>query len=669
MKLVEIAGICIKRNTKHRLNSLFKVNYSGNIVNSFAIRNFHKNTQILNIKHLQNFKSLCTLNNSGKRNYSKLTKMSDVKKFVNFEIESNPIIIFSTTTCPYCKKVEEYFKSKNLQYKSYQFDKENDGPIVRKYFIEDLKLKTVPQIYINGFHISGSDVLLKEDEMGLVDTKLKMNHKFDYDVIIIGGGSGGLAASSRAASFGFRVAVIDYVQPTQHGTKWGVGGTCVNVGCIPKKLWHTSALHKHSAKDSQFYGWEKSESNFNFAKIAENISNYIKSLNYSYRLRFKDEGIKYYKALGVFKDKNKIELKHPNGKTEIISSKYVIVAAGGRPIYPDNLGPNAQKLGISSDDLFWLKKPPGKTLVVGGSYIALECAGFLAHCGYQTDLMIRSILLRGFDQQIAELIYDNMNTIGNLKTYRPFILTSMEESTNANSVDASKKRIKITAKSTKDNSNAITEEYDTVLFAIGRYPLTQQLDLEKLGIQLKNGFIVDKNETTAVNNIFAIGDVLYQKPQLTPVAIKAGQLLVDRMFTKSKTITNYNIIPTTVFTPIEYGFIGLSEEDAISKYGQEDIEVYHTHFTPLEWAIVENNENKCYCKLICIKSQNEKIIGFHYLGPNAGEVTQGYAVAMTVGVTKSHFDETIGIHPTCSEILLSLTVTKSSGKNFAKSGC
>jgi len=181
--------------------------------------------------------------------------------------------------------------------------------------------------------------------------------------------------------------------------------------------------------------------------------------------------------------------------------------------------------------------------------------------------------------------------------------------------------------------------------------------------------MVDDMEQTNVPNVWAIGDIGEGRPELTPVAIQAGRLLSRRMFAREKTLVDYTNIPTTVFTPIEYGCIGYSEEAAVEKFGEENIEIYHSHFMPLEWTVPHRPENTCYAKIICNIKESERVIGFHILGPNAGEITQGFAVAMKVGATKKDFDETIGIHPTCSEIYTTLHVTKRSGLTAEVTGC
>lgn len=307
--------------------------------------------------------------------------------------------------------------------------------------------------------------------------------------------------------------------------------------------------------------------------------------------------------------------------------------------------------------------PPGKTLVVGASYIALECGGFLAGLGNDVTVMVRSILLRGFDRDIADKIGEFMADAkpNPTKFIKGKVPQSIEKLASG--------RLLVRWEGNPDG-----EEFDTVLGAIGRNADTHKLGLEKAGVVAeKNGKIKCVNEQTNVSNIYAIGDVVYGCPELTPVAIQAGRLLADRLYSNNNVAMDYNTIATTVFTPLEYGAIGMSEEEAVEFCGGEsEIEVFHSNFTPLEWTVCENRpQSKCYAKLVCDKreGQNLKVLGLHILGPNAGEITQGYSVAMRLGATYQDFQMTVGIHPTVSEEFTTISVTKSSGKDADAGGC
>ncbi|KAJ5080331.1 thioredoxin reductase 1 cytoplasmic [Anaeramoeba ignava] len=480
----------------------------------------------------------------------------------------------------------------------------------------------------------------------------------EFDLVVIGGGSGGLAASQEAAKFGAKVALLDFVETTPHGSNWGIGGTCVNVGCIPKKLFHFSSQIKELMDFSESYGWnfDKSSLKMDWKTLVGNVQDHIHSLNWGYKTKLRDKNISYFNALGKFKTNHIIELNKRNYEKEEIYGDKIIIATGGKPRYPSISG---SKFCITSDDLFSLKKPPGKTLIIGASYIALETAGFLKSFGYDTTVMVRSQILRKFDQQIANLIQKNMEKKG-IK----FMIN-----TTVKNIEKQKENYEVTF-CEHDLKHQKLENFETVISAIGRDPRTFGLNLEKIGVSMnKKGKIIHENEQTNIKNIYAIGDVLETDYELTPVAIMQGKLLAQRLFSNLKTKMDYSLIPTTVFTPLEYGFVGLSEEDAIKKYKQENIEVYHSFITPLEFTVPHVGENETYLKVICNKLENEKIIGIHYLGPNAGEIIQGFAVAIKIGLTKNQLTSSVGIHPTCAENFTTLDITKRSGENPKKTGC
>lgn len=288
-------------------------------------------------------------------------------------------------------------------------------------------------------------------------------HPYDYDLFVIGGGSGGVSAARWAAEQGKKVALADFVKPSPAGTTWGLGGTCVNVGCIPKKLMHYAGILAESRHDQQLAGIPTATGEHQWETMVGNVQKHIKTLNWGYKADLIKLKIKYFNFYATFQDAHTIHLD--NGKTQdTVTADKIVIAVGGRPQYPGILGD--REFGITSDDIFSVKKAPGKTLVVGASYIALECSGFLTALGYDTTVMVRSIFLRGFDQDMANRIATYMENHGT-KFIRGAVPTKLEKADPNGKITVSYEQ----------NGTIIQEEYDTVLFAIGRYALTKELNL------------------------------------------------------------------------------------------------------------------------------------------------------------------------------------------------
>lgn len=508
-------------------------------------------------------------------------------------------------------------------------------------------------------------------------------HNYDYDLIVIGGGSGGLAASKEAASHGKKVCMLDFVTPTPHGTTWGVGGTCVNVGCIPKKLMHHAALIGGELDDAYYFGWQtkdgqplKTNIKHDWNTLVSYVQNNIKGSNFSYRALLASQQVKYINAYGSFVDPHKVRIVYKNNKEEFLTANHFIIATGERPAYPEDCE-GARQYSITSDDIFSLPYNPGKTLIIGASYVALECAGFLHGLGYDVTVMVRSIILRGFDRQCSDLIRNYMENIEKIKFIDKCVMKKIEEIRPAENDQPPLLRATYRNLETGEEG---TGEFNTILFAIGRQPCTNNIGLDNAGVKLDaKGYIPVKNEQTNVPHIYAIGDILKGKPQLTPVAIEAGVLLARRLYAHQKVNCDYINVPTTVFTPLEYGCCGYTEEQAIEKYGEDNIEVYHQYFTPTEWKLNYYDRprkpmNVCYAKVITTRAKDndptkELCLGFHYLGPNAGEVVQFTALPLKMKATKADLDAMIGIHPTCAEIFTLLPISKRSGKEATQQGC
>ncbi|XP_068956943.1 thioredoxin reductase 2, mitochondrial isoform X1 [Petaurus breviceps papuanus] len=497
---------------------------------------------------------------------------------------------------------------------------------------------------------------------GLVCTTRGLSDGGAYDLLVVGGGSGGLACAKEAAEFGKKVAVMDFVAPSPRGTSWGLGGTCVNVGCIPKKLMHHAALLGGALADAHHYGWGVAPSApHDWQQMTKAIQNHVKSLNWGYRVQLQERNVKYFNIQGSFVNDHTVRGFTKAGKEMLVTADHIVLATGGRPRYPSDVE-GAMEYGITSDDLFWLKDSPGKTLVVGASYVSLECAGFLTGFGLDTTVMMRSVPLRGFDQQMALLVTDYMESHGT-KFLKHCTMKKLEKLKN--------NRLQVTW----NNHDTNTEEmsvFDTVLWAVGRVPETRRLNLDQVGVKLhpdSQKILVDAGEVTSVPHIYAIGDIAESRPELTPTAIMAGKLLARRLFGQATELMDYDNVATTVFTPLEYGCVGLSEEEAESRYGEDNIEVYHAYYKPLEFTVPERDSSQCYIKMVCLRERDQRILGLHFIGPNAGEVIQGFALGIKCGATYPQMKKTVGIHPTSAEEVTKLWITKRSGLPATVTGC
>ena len=590
-------------------------------------------------------------------------------------------------------------KSANVSPHIIELDKRDDGGLIQDALGVVTGQKTVPNISIWGEYIGGCNELTSLYSSGVLKDKL-LKHSvpkftssdaFDFELIVIGGGSGGMACAKEAGKFlskgesGNKVLMLDFVEPSPSSLRstWGLGGTCVNVGCIPKKLMHRAAILGHDFSDLKLFGWQTQDKiGHDWNTLVNNVQMYIKGLNFQSKKDTDRTNVDYSNAYGRLENPHTVRCISKNKEgvisgEKVVTGKYIVVATGGRPNYAEI--PGAVEYGITSDDLFSLPYPPGKSVVVGASYVALECAGFLKASGFDVTVLVRSILLRGFDQQIAESIGDYMTDISGIKILRKALPTKVEQ-LNAGKPGTLKVTYEIVDPNDPTKKVLKEIECNTVLFAVGRSPCTKDMGLDKAGVVVDaKGYIPTVYEQTNVPNIYGLGDLLKDKLELTPVAIHAGRLLARRLFAEGTLQCDYTNVPTTVFTPREYGAIGLAEEDARIIFGDKNIEVYHAKFVPLEDAIfktqgfdLEEHTYEypwCYAKLICNKADNERVLGFHVLSPNAGEITQGYAVAMKMGATKADIDATIGIHPTCSEVITTLAITKDSSVDITPGGC
>ncbi len=441
-----------------------------------------------------------------------------------------------------------------------------------------------------------------------------MTH-FDYDLFVIGAGSGGVRASRVAAGLGARVAVAEQRY---------LGGTCVNAGCIPKKLFSYAAHYHSDFADSQGFGWQFKEMpvfNWEHLRNAKDVE--LKRLNGIYGGMLEQAGVTVFEERATLLDKHTVVVG-----AETLRAKNILIATGGWPFVPEFEG---SEHAMTSNDIFDLETLPESILIAGAGYIAVEFAGILAGLGVKTTLAHRGdSLLRGFDQDISKMFFGELSKYSDLKL-------------NANVLSIK-----------KTDSNELQVSFETgeqllvnaVLFATGRNPNSQGIGLEELGVKFThNGaIVVDEHFRTEVANIYAVGDVIDRLP-LTPVALAEGQLVAHHLFGSKSDAMCYENIPTAVFSQPNIGTVGLTEEQA--RFICDDVQIFKSRFTPLRHTLSGRVE-KTFLKMVVDKKTN-KVLGIHMLGPDAGEIIQGMAVAMNAGATKAHFDNTIGIHPTTAE--------------------
>ena len=440
----------------------------------------------------------------------------------------------------------------------------------------------------------------------------------EYDIIAIGGGSGGIATMNRAGEHGAKAAVIEEKK---------LGGTCVNVGCVPKKImWYGAQIAETFHQFGEDYGFKTTDLNFDFATLRRNREAYIDRARSSYDGSFKRNGVDLIEGHAEFVDSHTVSV---NG--ELIRAKHIVIATGSHPSIPNIPG---AELGGSSDDVFAWEELPESVAILGAGYIAVELAGVLHTFGVKTDLFVRRDRpLRGFDSYIVEGLVKEMERT-NLPLHTHKVPVKLEKTADG-----------ITIHFEDGTSHTASQ----VIWATGRRPNVKDLQLEKAGVTLnERGFIqVDEYQNTVVEGIYALGDVTGEK-ELTPVAIKAGRTLSERLFNgKTTAKMDYSTIPTVVFSHPAIGTVGLTEEQAIKEYGQDQIKVYKSSFASMYSAVTSNRQESRF-KLITAGSE-EKVVGLHGIGYGVDEMIQGFAVAIKMGATKADFDATVAIHPTASE--------------------
>ncbi|MDX1434156.1 MAG: glutathione-disulfide reductase [Gammaproteobacteria bacterium] len=448
-----------------------------------------------------------------------------------------------------------------------------------------------------------------------------MSEKYDY--LVIGGGSGGIASAVRAASYGARTAVIE------HGR---LGGTCVNVGCVPKKImWYAAAL-AHALDDAPDYGLALERGAFDGAALKRERDAYVARLNDVYAARLEREGIALVRGRARFVGERTVEVGG-----ERLSAGHVLVATGGVPEVPDVEG---AELGITSDGFFELERCPRKVVIAGSGYIAVELAGMFDAYGAEVTMLLRKErLLRPFDAILGLNLQKTMAEDG------VSIRTRCEVERVSRQDDG---RLEVAC-----SRGGAVADVDTLLWAIGRLPATGALGLPAAGVEVDDAGNVrtDDFQNTSAAGVYAVGDVT-GRYQLTPVAIAAGRRLSDRVFGgMADRKLDYECIPTVVFSHPTIGTVGLSEEEARARHG-DAVKVYETTFTPMYHAFTRHKRPTAM-KLV-VAGAEERVVGCHIFGLGADEMLQGFAVAIRMGATKRDFDDTVAIHPTSAEELVTM---------------
>ena len=440
-----------------------------------------------------------------------------------------------------------------------------------------------------------------------------------YDYIAIGGGSGGIASANRAAMHGKKCALIEAKE---------LGGTCVNVGCVPKKvMWHAAQVAEAIHHYGPDYGFDATLNRFDWDRLVKNRSAYIDRIHASYDTVLGKNQVDVIRGWARFIDARTIEV---DGKR--YTADHILIATGGRPLRPDI--PGAEH-GIDSDGFFALPALPVRTAVVGAGYIAVELAGVMNALGSETHLFVRQHApLRNFDPLLSETLVEVMQAEG------PTLHTHSVPKSVLKNADGSL---------TLQLENGESHTVDCLVWAVGREPYTDHLNLEAAGVRLNpGGYIeVDKYQNTNVPGIYAVGDITGQI-ELTPVAVAAGRRLSERLFNnKPDEHLDYNNVPTVVFSHPPIGTVGLSEPEARAKFGDEAVKVYRSSFTAMYTAVTQHRQ-PARMKLVCV-GPDEKIVGIHGIGFGMDEMLQGFAVALKMGATKKDFDDTVAIHPTAAE--------------------
>jgi glutathione reductase (NADPH) len=445
----------------------------------------------------------------------------------------------------------------------------------------------------------------------------------DYDFLVIGGGSGGLAAAKRAAGYGAKTAIIERDR---------LGGTCVNRGCVPKKMMFNAASIAEMLRDARSYGFDVPASNVDWNKLKTARDAYVERLNQIYRRGLGTAGVAEISGEARFVDAHTVEV----GDTSL-SARHILIASGAYRDRPDIPG---AELGITSDGFFELDAQPNCVLIVGGGYVAVELAGIFHSLGSEVTLLLRGErLLARFDASLRDVLLEEMEESG-ISVMRPAQIAAIERDADGLCV-----RLKRAHR---------LSGFDAVIWATGQRANTTELALDRAGVAVDEcGFVItDDFQNTNVSGIYAVGDVT-PRLALTPVAIAAGRRLADRLFGGDPDARlDYANVPTVVFSHPPIGAVGLTEDEARELYGMNEVKVYESRFTSLYYAITERRP-PTLMKLVTVGAR-EKVVGCHLIGRGVDEIIQGFAVAVKMGATKADLDNTVAIHPTSAEELVTM---------------
>ena len=445
---------------------------------------------------------------------------------------------------------------------------------------------------------------------------------FDCDLFVIGGGSGGVRAARMAAQRGARVVLAEAA---------ALGGTCVNVGCIPKKLYSYAAHYAEAFEEAAGFGWTVGETHFDWDRLKTARAKEIKRLNGVYEQLLRGAGVRLLAGWATLADAHTVSVRTPTGH-EAVRARHILIATGGTPLVPAVAG---REHVVTSDNMFDLPQFPKRLLIVGGGYIACEFASIFNGLGAQVTQVQRAAgVLSGFDADVSAFVAQEMRKHG----------VDLKLNTTVAAIEKQADGLLVTL------SGGAQVMADTVLYATGRYPNVEGLGLDVAGVKCddRRSIVVDSHYRTCVPSVYALGDVSTQK-QLTPVALGEAMVLVDHLFGppagKAARAMDYELIPTAVFTHPNVGTVGLTEQEARRQF--KDVQIYRSEFKALKHTL-SGSQERTLMKLV-VDAATDRVVGLHMVGADAGEIVQGFAVAMRAGATKAVFDSTVGIHPTAAE--------------------